>query len=103
MQTYEIIELIGFILTIIALILKIVSQKTKNEKLLKLQKIVNEMQVLCQEAENMSRKGAEKKQYVLAGIEYLCGKSKVDYDKDFWSSAVDEFIEKTKSININKK
>lgn len=102
MQTYEIIEIISFILTILGLIIKIISQHTKNEKLKKFQKVLEEMQVLCKEAETIKKSGGEKKDYVLMGIQYLCGKFKIDYEQDFWSKEIDNFISNTKSINYKK-
>lgn len=103
MKTYEILELIVFILTITGLIIDNIAQKADNKKLKNIAKITEEMKVLCQEAESISKKPNEKKDYALKGVEYLCEKFKVDYDKDFWSKAIDSFIWFTKKINYKNK
>ena len=103
MKLYEILELISFVLAIVGLVLKIISQKTQNKKLIKASEIVDEMQELCKEAERLEANGQGKKEYVLMGIEWLCKKQKLNYDEPYWSNKIDEFIASTKQINFKSK
>lgn len=100
MSLPEILQIIVTGLSIISAIVSLIAYFTKNEKVAKAQQIIDKMKDLCVEAEKINP--ANKKDYVLFGIKHLCEELHVEYDQDYYSQIIDQFISYTKQINYKE-
>lgn len=91
---------IGFILSVLTLIIKLCKNKKVRRKAEQLLRLTEEMKTFIEEAEALQHyTGKEKKEYVLTKLNQFSIANKIKFNSEDISSKIDDLIALTKKVN----